>query len=350
MTRTRRLVAPFAIILILILLTPHTTAEPLLQLRISLPPEMGALPLAFGHDWGVFIEHGVDLQLVPMADKHSRVAALRAGAIDGMLTDLPTAILLALDGIDLVITSTAFLPQAGSHLALMTQRASEVTSIADLLGEPAAGDERHRIHLPYLSAIHFQTDRLLYQLGYSVDTGHNYQDWPDMLAMATNFAIMPTWLRAVVLPEPYITYLVNFLPALIYGAEIIILSDFATVEPIPSVVVFRRDSLEEKNEAIIRFYTAYHAAIARLNATTFDELLEEGINIAIALFFPGLDLADPEAIPPKEMLAAVTIPYFDVPSLVSTQAFINVMDWLIAGGHARRRIDYAEITTDLFAN
>lgn len=323
-------------------------AEPLLHLRISLPPDIGALPIAFGQDWGLFTEHGVDLQIIPLADKQSRVAALRVGKIDGMLTDLPTAILLALDGIDLAITSTAFLPQTYSQLALLTQRHANVTSISDLLGEPEAGDERHRIHLPRLSGIHFQTDRLLYQLGYAIGTDTNYQDWPDMLAMATTFAVMPTWVRAVVLPEPYITYLINFLPELIYGAEIIILSDFATVEPIPSVIVFRRDSLEEKEEAIARFYTAYRAAIARLNATPLDELLDEGIDIAIAMFFPGIDLADPDAIPPAEMLAAVNIPYFGALGRVGRPTFTTVMDWLIAGEYVRQRIDYAEITTDLF--
>ncbi|MCD5417673.1 ABC transporter substrate-binding protein [Candidatus Bipolaricaulota bacterium] len=322
-------------------------AEEKLQLRMTLPPIMGSLPLVLGHEWGIFHDHGLDLQLKGLADREGRIAALRAGRIDGMVTDLTTAILAALDGIDIVITSTAFLSQNGAGLALLTQYRTGITSIEDILGDFAAGDERARIHLSHLSNLHFQTDRLLSQLGFDVYNAANYQFWTDMVALARSFAFMPRWVPAVVLPEPYISFLVHFIPLGIRGAEIIVLADFLDIEPVPSVIIFRREFVRQNNEVLRRFHAAHQQAITRLNATSIGELLDLGVDVVVEMFFPGLDPGDPREIPP-EVIVQLTIPYFVAPTLPAPASLAAVMDWLIRAGHTRERITYDEIITDLF--
>lgn len=324
-----------------------TATEARQQLRLTLPPIMGSLPIVLGYEWGIFHDHGLDVQLKGLVDQESRIAALRAGRIDGMVTDLTTAILAALDGIDIVITSIAFLAQNGAGLALLTQYRTGITSIADILGDFAAGDERARIHLLHLSNIHFQTDQLLTQLGFDIYRAANYQFWTDMVAMATNFAFMPRWVPAVVLPEPYILFLVYFIPLRIRGAKIIVLADFLDIEPVPSVIVFRREFMQQNKEAIQRFHIAHRLAITRLNATSVRELLDLGVDVVVEMFFPGLDPGDPREVPPA-VIAQLTIPYFITPTLPTLASFTAVMDWLIAAGHTRDRITYDAIITDLF--
>ncbi len=326
-----------------------TEAEEKLQLRMTLPPIMGSLPIVLGDEWGIFYDHGLALQLKGLVDRESRIAALRAGRIDGMVTDLTTAILAALDGIDIVITSTAFLAQNGAGLALLTQYRTGITSIEDILGNFAAGDERAQIHLSHLSNLHFQTDQLLAQLGFDIYNAANYQFWTDMVAMATNFAFMPRWVPAAVFPEPYISFLVSFIPLRIRGAEIIVLADFLDIEPVPSVIIFRREFVQQNNEAIQRFHAAHRLAIARLNASSVEELLAVGVDVVVTMFFPGLDPGDPQLIPP-EVIAQLAIPYFVAPTLPAPASLAAVMDWLIAAGHARERITYDEIITDLFVH
>jgi NitT/TauT family transport system substrate-binding protein len=334
-------------LLSLLLIYPLGTAtevEEKLLLRMALPPMMGSLPVVIGNEWGTFNDHGLNLQIKGLADQESRIAALRAGQIDGMVTDLTTAILIALDGIDIVITSTAFLSQNGAGLALLTQSRTGITSIKDIF---AARDERMRIHLSHLSDIHFQTDQLLAQLGFDIYTAVNYQFWTDIVAMATNFAFMPRWVPAVVLPEPYITFLTNFIPLRIRGARIILLADFLEIEPVPSVIIFRREFIEQNKQAVQRFHIAHQQAIARLNATSIGELLDMGVSIVVEMFFPGLDPGDPTAIPPK-VIEQLTIPYFITPTLPAPASFTAVMDWLIRARYARVRIAYDTIITDLF--
>jgi len=42
-------------------------------LRVSLPPLMGAVPVALGAAWGMFAEEGVEVQLLPLASQRDRL-------------------------------------------------------------------------------------------------------------------------------------------------------------------------------------------------------------------------------------------------------------------------------------
>jgi len=62
-------------------------------LRISLPPVLEALPVAFAQEWGLFEEHGVEVELVGITDNLQRSAALMTGNLDGLMSDVTHAVL-----------------------------------------------------------------------------------------------------------------------------------------------------------------------------------------------------------------------------------------------------------------
>ena len=50
-------------------------------LRVSLPPVFASLPIAYAAEWGLFEEHGVDVEIIGMTDNQVRSAALSAGEL-----------------------------------------------------------------------------------------------------------------------------------------------------------------------------------------------------------------------------------------------------------------------------
>ncbi|MCK5586208.1 hypothetical protein KAJ02_09055, partial [Candidatus Bipolaricaulota bacterium] len=102
----------------LLIFSVAVVGETLPRLRFSLPPVLEALPIAFADAWGLFEEHGVDVELVGITDNRQRSAALITGNLDGLIQDVTNSILNKIEGTDIVITSTASLRSQTDSLAL----------------------------------------------------------------------------------------------------------------------------------------------------------------------------------------------------------------------------------------
>jgi hypothetical protein len=91
-------------------------------IRVSLPPLLGALPVAVAQKLDLFREQGLEVQLVPLPSQRDRILAFQAGQIEAMVTDLTSALLLvASQPKQAAIAAALYLPpQDGTHLALIT--------------------------------------------------------------------------------------------------------------------------------------------------------------------------------------------------------------------------------------
>jgi hypothetical protein len=148
-----------------------------------------------------------------------------------------------------------------------------------------------------------------------------------------------------VLPEPYITYISNYpLPGGGGLPEFVHLSDFDGIEQLPSVIVFRRPAVEERGELIDDFYEAYREAVDIVNASDRDELIEMGIERALALFFPGVT----EESIPDGILDSFLMPRFSEPEMLCQKQFDDVATWLVGKKYARSSPSYEDMTTDRF--
>ena len=311
-------------------------AEQIPRIRMSLPPVMGALPVAFARGWGLFDKHELEVNLVGLSDTQERSAALMAGEIDAMICDVTTAILLAAGGSDVLITSAAYQDGQESQLLLMSPSSFNIDSLDDLLSSDTS-----KIATIYRSDLEYQVDLLLDSKGYDSTEGECYTYWTDMLALALWFGseLVP----AAALPEPYVTYIANF-PYKQGQLELVRLSDFDGIDLLPSVVIFRRQLVEKSPEAIEAFYAAYSETIELANNSSREELVEIGIDEALSLFFPGLA----EDAIPVGILDSFEIPQFRPPCMIEKEQFDDVIDWIISKRYARTYHAYDEMTTERF--
>jgi len=339
MARLWRMISLF--LLSFILFVPMVQADSPSQLRISLPPVMGSVPIALANGWGLFPKHKVDVQVIGLSDDQARSLALMAGNIDGMVCDLTTAVLLYTSGTDIVITSTAYKPAQTGSVALLSQSYFGITSIGDLLAKTARGSSLKSIAITQMSNLEYDLDALMKKLGYRIDPDKDYSYWHDLLQVATFLSLGSVY--AAVLPEPYITYISNY-PSLMKDSHLVHLSDFKGIDLLPSVIVFRRDFVNAHPDLITRFYAAYREAVEKINSSGKDKLIAVGTDEALSLFFPGL----PKKSVPPGIMDTFTIPHFPRPGMVPREQFEDVIAWVNAKRYTWKHPTYEELTTDQF--
>ncbi|HAF71237.1 MAG: Sulfonate/nitrate/taurine transport system substrate-binding protein [Acetothermia bacterium 64_32] len=315
-------------------------------LRISLPPLLGAVPVALGVAWEMFEEEGVEVKLIPLASQRDRLVAFQAGQIDGMVTDLTSAIMLAaqMPG-EVAIVSTAYSPAANPtpHLSLIAQGYSGVDDLAELA--EMAGGRKVRIAVPRQSDLEFSLDMLFSSQGLEPPE-EAYIGQDDLLVNAT--WVLFGMVACGVLPQPYVDYLLSYQyegkPALK------VLSDFSGIPIPPSVIVFRRLVLAAQLPDVAGFFRAFRRTVERVNSSSREELLTTGWAVAVELFFPGLS---PETLSPEARgkveaaVQAIHIPKFTEPGPVSREVFEQVRVWAEGKGYLAGSVDYDQVVAIL---
>lgn len=307
-------------------------------LRVSLPPLLGALPVAVAQRLGLFAEQGLEVQLVPLPSQRDRILAFQAGQIEAMVTDLTSALLLiAAQPRDAAIAAALYLPpRDGTHLALITPvNYSRIASLAELV--EATARRRVQIAVPRQSDLEFVMDQLWREKGLTFP--------PELYVGQDNLLLNATWTlfgmtAAAVLPQPYVDYILHYTfegkPALL------VLADFAGL-PIPPDVLLVRRSLAGATWA--RFLDALGAAVARIAAMTRDELVDLAMPIAIELFFPGVELATASPEDRARVEAAVEalrLPEFTPPTPLDPEIFALVAGWARTKRYLPRDLSYTE--------
>jgi NitT/TauT family transport system substrate-binding protein len=306
-------------LLCLLALCPLGGAETLPTLRFSLPPVYESLPVAFAHAWGLFTEHGVNVELVGFTDLDERSAALHTGHLDGLMSDVTHAILNASTGMDLVITATArSQPQTGSMaLGLLSPASYRIDTLPQLLSSS------HLIGVLRRSDHEYMLDQLV--LGStSADLPVNAQNsaFTDMLQLAT--MVGAQWLASAVLPEPYISYLTTYAPPGREPVRLVPLAEFEDHEIPPTVVVFRASFVAAHPDAVIAFHKAYNEAVLRLNGSPREEIIDTGLDVAVSLFFQAanVDLIG------QDVLDAIPIPRFGRLGDLDPEQFEAISQWM----------------------
>lgn len=307
-------------------------------IRVSLPPLLGALPVALADQLGLFSEEGLPVQLVPLPGQRDRILAFQAGQIEALVTDLTSALLLvAAQPQEAAIAAALFLPpDDGSHLALLTPaNYSRLHSFEDFLRQASKG--RLQIAVPRQSDLEYALDQLLARHGARLP--------PEWLIGQDNLLLNATWLlfgmvSVGVLPQPYVDYLLHY--EFEGKPELLVLADFAGIPLPPDVLVVRR-SLGE--ETVAKFLGAVGKAAARIRTMSREELVSVAMPLAIALFFPGVNL---EAAAPEDRarveaaVGALRIPHFGDPAPLNPEIFSLVVDWARQKGYLPQPLAFAE--------
>ncbi len=300
-------------------------------LRISLPPVLEALPIAFAEEWGLFDEAGLAVELIGMANDENRSLAFRGGSLDAVMSDVTSAVMdYDMDHSITVVGAAGSTPQSGAlRIALLSQ----VGRGPSTLGEPLAPSQY--IGVMWKTDEEYLLDQLFRSLGLREP---RITCFNDRILLAVLFAGGSPPLA--VLPEPYITYLTTYVPASGVSIQITMLSDFSDLAAPPRVIAFRRDFLEQHSADAATFLRVYDAAVDRMNATPRDEIINVGLDAVIGLFFPGTD----RSLIQSQTLDAMSIPQFERPAPLSQGIFTSVTEWMMDKYYIRQCPSFEELT------
>jgi len=304
-------------------------------LRISLPPVLEALPIAFAESWGMFDEAGIDVEVVGITDNQERSTALLTGNLDAVMSDVTSAVLdYGMNQSVVVVAAAGSTPQPGAlRLALLSHVGFGPSDVASLL------ESDQLVGVTYRTDDEYLLDQFFAANGLRRAWITRYTYFSDMLQLGVWFGAKT--LPVSILPEPYYSYIATILPVSGVPANLAVLSDFSDFVAPPRVVLFREDYVARHRADVAAFLGVYAAAVDRLNATPRDEIINVGLDVVIGLFFQGMN----KALIQQQTLDAMSIPVFDRPAPLAQDLFDSLTEWMTDKGYLNQPISLAEFAS-----
>jgi len=280
-------------------------------LRIGQIPTVDGLPFWVAEAHGYYEGQGIDVELVNFRSAAERDAALQGGQIDGALADILASVTMYSNGARVHITSINLgATQEEGPIYILAAPESGITSPEQLKGVEIA--------ISTNSMDHYVTEKLLLESGLA----------PDEIAtisipqIPVRFeSLMSGTVKAATLPDPLASL------AIARGATVVQSDSQAERNYSQSVIIFTARALEEKEEAIRRFFTAYNKAVGdiRQSPDAYRELL-----------------AEKASLPPeiKDSWRVTAFPDAQLPGRAEVE---EVVDWLLEKGVITEKVSYDEI-------
>ena len=330
MARVRRV----ALLCVLLAAGSGLGATAATTLRMSLPPVLEALPIAFAEAWGMFDEEGLSVDLVGITDNQERSTALLTGNLDAVMSDVTSAVLDYLTSRSVVVVASAgSTPQTGAlRLGLVSHAGFGPADVDGLLATSQIVGVTYRTDEEYL------LDQFFSANGAPRAWMSRYTYFGDMLQLAMWFGAKT--LPVAVLLEPYYSYIATLLPLNGVPMQLIVLSDFSAFSALPRVILFREKFVEQHPDAATTFLRVYDAAVERLNATPRDEIISVGLDVVLGLFFQGAD----KTLIQQQTLDAMSIPQFERPGPLAEEVFDSVTEWMADKGYLNEALTMGQFT------
>ena len=246
---------------------PEPTANLSETIQFGVMSTIDAIPIVIAEERGFFEKRGLNIEIIPFSSAMDREAALRAGELDGLVTDLIGVTLANEGGFELKIT--------GASTGNFTLIANEsITSIEDLKGKT--------VLISSNTSIEHTLDRMLESAGLSADDIIK----EEVPAIPTRMELLRNnQADAAVLPEPFVT--------IAKASGLVALTDTVEINFNPFITAFTQEAIDLKSDEIKAFYEAYAEAVKYLNTTP----LENYIDIVVErVGFPA-ELKDQVSLP-----------------------------------------------------
>jgi NitT/TauT family transport system substrate-binding protein len=280
-------------------------------LRIGQIPTIDGLPFWVAESQGYYRQQGVDVELVNFRSAAERDAALQGGQIDGALADPVAAVSMYAKGTRVHITSVNLgATEQEGPIAILAAPGSGITSPDQLKGVEVAISSN--------SVIHYVTEKLLTEAGLKQEEIKTLSIPQIPLRFES---LMAGTVKAATLPEPLLSL------AVAKGATVVLSDAEARGNYSQSVILFTGQAIDEKEEAVRRFFAAYNMAVRDIerDPDAFKELLATQANLP------------PEI---KDSWRVFTFPLAQPPARADLEA---VVDWLLSKGLIPRGVAYEEI-------
>lgn len=272
------------------------------------------LPLFVAEAENQFKQAGLNVELIPFPSAAERDAAMQAGQIDGEAADIIAACLLKKGGTDVRIGSITLgvTPEEG-RFALLGSPDSDFKSPKDLAGVEIAISEN--------TIIEYVTDKLLANEGLTKDQIKKISipKMPIRVQMLSNNQV-----KAALLPDPLASLAEK------QGAKVILDDTRSGINVSQVVLLFRKESVDSKNEAIRKLIQIYGSTGQELtqNPEQYRSLLIDKARI-------------PE--PVKDTYKA---PTFSPPQVPTREDVLSVVDWMVEKELLKEPFTYEELVDE----
>ncbi len=275
-------------------------------LRFGLLPDVTCLPMVVAEKEGIFEDMGIEVDLEYFSKAMERDQAIQAGQIDGAISDIVAVGFFQDSGFDVKITSLN-----EGNFAIIASPESGIKSVDDLKGKT--------IGLSKNTIIEFMVDGILANYGL---TPEDVNKEAIAAIPLRREMLLQDQVDAVSIPEPLGTLTVE------QGAVMVTESDKEGL--IPSVIIFTDEAIEEKKEAINKFYQAWREAAELINPdpSVYNDLLLEKLRF------------------PEEIIDTYEIPYFGEPLLPDREGVNKYLNWL--EGRIDLDLTYEDLITNEF--
>jgi NitT/TauT family transport system substrate-binding protein len=278
-------------------------------LRIGVLPILDTLPMAVAEEQGLFEEHGVAVDFIPVASAAERDQLVQTGKVDGIITDLVALALYNRESPNVVGVRYAMTPTEGfPQFRVLASADAALTQPQNLAGVPIGVSEG--------TVIEYVTDRLLEAEGLSPSEVQTLgvPRIPERMALLRSGE-----LAAATLPEPLASL------ALQSGA-VVVVDDTEHPETSCSVYAFRKAALDEQPETVRGFLQAVSTASRAINEDKgrWSDLLAE------------------ENLVPEPLLGSYRLPDYPADEAPSEAQFADAVDWLLANGRLSNEPSYAD--------
>jgi NitT/TauT family transport system substrate-binding protein len=236
--------ALFSLLLVLSACAPQTAGT----LKIAVLPIIDTLPMYVAQQEGLFAEHGVHVEFVPVASAPERDQLLAAGGADGTINETLAVMLFNKESVQMQVVRYALRPTAGSgHFFILASAQSGISSVDGLKGV--------EIGVSQGTVIEYVTERLLQADGFSSDEIKTVAvpKIPDRMALLASGE-----LQAGVMPDPLAALVVS-------QGGVVVADDSSHPQYGFSVISFRKDVIDSNQNAVKGFLAAIEEATALLN-------------------------------------------------------------------------------------
>ena len=291
-----------------------STAEPV-ALKIAVLPIIDTLPLYVAQQQGFFADHGVSVELIPVASAPERVQLMAAGQVDGTINETLSVMQFNKSGVQVQAVRYALRPVEGyGHFFILASGQSRITTPDKLKGV--------EIGVSQGTIIEYVTERLLQNEGLSADEIKTIPvpKIPDRMSLLASGE-----LSAGTLPDP--------LGALaVQSGAVIVMDDSAYPEYGFSIYSFRAPVIDAHPEAISGFLAAIDEAVALINAdpTQYTAILSDA------------------KIVPAPLLEAYKVPPFPTAGVPTPAEWNDALSWAKDKGMLDADISYADSVTDAY--
>jgi NitT/TauT family transport system substrate-binding protein len=285
------------------------------SLKIAVLPILDALPMYVAQQEGLFEEHNVEVEFIPVSSAAERDQVITSGQADGMINETVSTLFYNQDETQIQIirfarTATPSSPQ----FFILSSGQSGITNVEDLKGIAIGISEG--------TVIEYLTDRLLEAEGFTQDEIQTVAvpKIPERMTLLSSGE-----LDAAMLPDPLASLAVQ-------SGAVVVLDDSKHPEFGYSTISFRKPVIEAHPQGMRNFLAAIEEAIVKINAdpTMWEDLLTEN-NLV-----------------PAPLMGSFKVPPYPSASVPSQAQWDDASDWVKEKGLIDVDVSYADSVTEAY--